>query len=128
MEEQEPRLEMGSDSNFGYEKLVRQVEKFNHEGKERGWEMGYFYQKSRHLFVETEIAIKGQLQPWNKPRRFACSLARSPWPIRSRQLTRRRKKNLAFACSGTVEASFAACGAVAKLVLVAGSCIHHQEI
>lgn len=46
MEEQEPRLEMGSDSNFGYEKLVRQVEKFNHEGKERGWEMGYFYQKS----------------------------------------------------------------------------------
>jgi hypothetical protein len=47
MEEQEPRLEMGSDSNLNIKSLVvRQQEKFSHEGKERGWEMGYFYQKS----------------------------------------------------------------------------------
>lgn len=148
MEEQEPRLEMGSDSNFGYEKLVRQVEKFNHEGKERGWEMGYFYQKSvkqsasaswrrrrrRAARVSAATPFCGDRNRNQRPTstleqaQTLRLLARSPWPIRSRQLTRRRKKNLAFACSGTVEASFAACGAVAKLVLVAGSCIHHQEI
>lgn len=63
MEEQEPRLEMGSDSNFGYKMLVRQEEKLSHEGKERGWEMGYFYQKS----VKQSASAS-----WRRRRTSAC--------------------------------------------------------